>query len=172
MSSAPKKPVESRVPSPDEGGELVPDDARIRGRTLSRKQMTRELRRQMREVESDPEEQGLRRDLESMRPRYRSECVDGPRPCIFVSCKYHLYLDVNPRTGSVKLNFPDKELWELEQTCALDVADQGGITLEEVGEIMNLTRERVRQVETRGIQTLQSIVDDDIERLPEDGLDE
>jgi DNA-directed RNA polymerase sigma subunit (sigma70/sigma32) len=31
------------------------------------------------------------------------------------------------------------------------VADRGGITLEEVGAILNLTRERIRQVEVRGL---------------------
>ena len=131
--------------------------------------MTRELRRQQREG-TDPEELALRAELESMRPRTRSQCVDGPRPCFFVSCKYNLYLDVNPRTGSVKLNFPDKELWELEHTCALDVADKGGITLEEVGTIMNLTRERVRQVESRGIEGMR-VLTDDFDRGVEDGLD-
>jgi len=40
---------------------------------------------------------------------------------------------VNPSTGSIKLNFPDKEIWEMEETCALDVADRGGITLERWG---------------------------------------
>jgi len=39
-------------------------------------------------------------------------------------------------------------------TCALDVADRGGITLEEVGEILNLTRERIRQVEVGGLLQL------------------
>ena len=147
--------------------EASPD--RARGRTMSRKQMTREMRRQQREG-VDPEETSLRAELESMRPRTRAECVDGPRPCFFVSCKYNLYLDVNPRTGSVKLNFPDKELWELEHTCALDVADKGGITLEEVGSIMNLTRERVRQVESRGIEGMR-VLTDDFDRGAEDGLD-
>jgi hypothetical protein len=80
---------------------------------------------------------------------------------MFISCKHHLYLDVNPGTGSIKLNFPDKEVWELEETCALDVADRGGITLEEVGSIMNLTRERIRQVETRGLLKLRAIADDE-----------
>jgi hypothetical protein len=78
-----------------------------------------------------------------------------------VSCRYHLYLDVNPETGSVKLNFPDKEVWELEETCALDVAERGGVTLEEVGQIMNLTRERIRQVEVRGLQKLKDVQEED-----------
>jgi hypothetical protein len=62
--------------------------------------------------------------------------------------------DINPETGSIKINFPDLEPWELKHTCALDVAERGGITLEEVGEIMNLTRERIRQVEVRGLLKL------------------
>ena len=45
-------------------------------------------------------------------------------------------------------------MWELRETCALDVADKGGVTLEEVGTIMNLTRERIRQVEMRALQKL------------------
>jgi hypothetical protein len=89
------------------------------------------------------------------KPRTRAECKDMDRPCPFVSCKYHLYIDVHPVRGSIKLNFPDVEIWEMTETCALDVADRGGITLEEVGEIMNLTRERVRQVETAGLARLQ-----------------
>jgi hypothetical protein len=76
------------------------------------------------------------------------------RPCPWVACKHHLYLDINPETGSIKINFPDLEPWELKHTCALDVAERGGITLEEVGEIMNLTRERIRQVEVRGLLKL------------------
>ena len=53
----------------------------------------------------------------------RAECAEGPRPCPYVSCKHHLYLDVNPETGSIKLNFPDLEVDEMAETCSLDVAD-------------------------------------------------
>ena len=88
------------------------------------------------------------------RPKNRGECANVARPCPYVSCKYHLYIDVNPNTGSIKVNFPDREVWELERSCALDVAQEGGITLEEVGEILNLTRERIRQVEVRGLLKL------------------
>jgi hypothetical protein len=90
------------------------------------------------------------------RPRTRAECRDMPRPCPYVSCKHHLYLDVNPHTGSIKLNFPDLEPWELAHTCALDLADERARTLEEIGELTNLTRERVRQVEVRGLVALQA----------------
>jgi DNA-directed RNA polymerase sigma subunit (sigma70/sigma32) len=43
------------------------------------------------------------------------------------------------------------------ETCALDIAERGGITLEEVGEIMNLTRERIRQLEMSGLTKLSEI---------------
>lgn len=127
-------------------------DERRRSKTMSRKEMARDLRRRRQLGLIDPEEAELLSELNQTRPRTRADCVNSPRPCVFVSCKYNLYLDVNPETGSIKLNFPDKEIWELEYTCALDVAEKGGITLEEVGEIMNLTRERIRQVETRGLE--------------------
>lgn len=136
-------------------------EARRRSKTMSRKEMARDLRRRREQGLMDPEESGLLQDIEAQRPRWRADCVDGPRPCLYVSCKHHLYLDVNPQTGSVKLNFPDKEIWELEETCALDVADRGGITLEEVGAIMNLTRERIRQVESRGLYKLRVAASED-----------
>jgi hypothetical protein len=81
------------------------------------------------------------------RPRTRADCADGPRPCLLVSCKHHLYLDVSPRTGAIKLNYPDLEPDQMSESCVLDVADRGGATLERVAEIANLTRERVRQIE-------------------------
>lgn len=90
------------------------------------------------------------------KPKCREDCTDMERPCPFVSCKYHLYLDIHPVRGSIKVNFPDRDVWELTESCALDIADRGGITLEEVGVIMNLTRERVRQLETQGIAKLEN----------------
>lgn len=130
------------------------DSPRRRSKTMSRKEMARDLRRRRALGLVDPEEEELIREIESGRPRTRADCASAARPCMYISCKHHLYLDVNPSTGSIKVNFPDREIWELAETCALDVADRGGITLEEVGTIMNLTRERIRQVETRGLYKL------------------
>jgi hypothetical protein len=140
---------------------LPEESARRRSKTMSRKEMARDLRRRRLSGEIDPDEQDLLKLIDRQRPRTRADCMNGPRPCLFVSCKHNLYLDVNPETGSIKLNFPDKEIWELEYTCALDVAEKGGITLEEVGDIMNLTRERIRQVETRGLMKLREATDDE-----------
>lgn len=120
---------------------------RPRSKTIAMKRLTREeLRRGAL----------LYPPVEVPRPQFRHECAVEQRPCPWVACKHHLYLDVNPETGSIKINFPDLEPWELPETCALDVAERGGITLEEVGEIMNLTRERIRQVEVRGLQKIRA----------------
>src|SRR2546425_7106105 len=130
---------------------------RQRARTMSRKEMARQFRQQMAAGGVEPELQALMAEIEASRPKSRADCATGQRPCPYVSCKFNLYVDVNPRTGSVKMNFPDKELWELAETCALDVADRAGITLEEGGVIMNLTRERVGQLEVGGLAKLRVI---------------
>lgn len=120
---------------------------RPRSKTIAMKRLTREELR-LGALLNPP--------VDIPRPKTRAECMPlaQGRPCPWVACKHHLYLDVNPDTGSIKINFPDLEPWQLKQTCALDVADRNGITLEEVGEIMNLTRERIRQVEVRGLLKL------------------
>ena len=122
----------------------------IRARTISVKRMTK------RELEIG---RMLYPETDYYKPRTRAECVDGPRPCPYVSCQHHLYLDVSARTGAIKLNFPDLEVWEMNETCALDVADRGGTTLEDVGAIMNLTRERIRQVEVKALAKLEALRD-------------
>ncbi len=126
---------------------VTPSERRMRARTISIRRLSKAELEQGRA--QYPEEAYWRPDV-------RSACADVPRPCPYVSCKHHLYLDVHPERGSIKLNFPHLEVWELEESCALDVADRGGVTLEEVGNIMNLTRERVRQVETVGLARVRS----------------
>ncbi len=68
-------------------------------------------------------------------PQTRGDCLAGgpnaARPCRWITCQWYLpRMTLNPK-----------------HTCALDVADQGGVTLEEVGDLMGITRERIRQIE-------------------------
>lgn len=91
---------------------------------------------------------------EPNRPRVRGDCEMAQRPCPWVSCKHHLYLDVNQETGALRITFPDADVDELEETCALDVAAMDGATLDSVGKLVNLTRERIRQIEVRGLLKL------------------
>jgi hypothetical protein len=122
----------------------------VRARTISVKRMTK------RELEIG---RLLYPETDYWKPRTRADCKGGPRPCPYISCKHHLYVDVSPRTGAIKLNVPDLEVWELSESCALDIADHGGTTLEDVGAIMNLTRERIRQVEVKALAKLEALSD-------------
>ena len=81
-------------------------------------------------------------------PLTRGECVDGERPCPWAGCKHHLYLDVK-HNGAITLNFPHLCVSEIPESCSLDVADRGPVSLATVGRLMNLTRERVRQIEMK-----------------------
>lgn len=64
-------------------------------------------------------------------PKMRQDCLQGgpneARPCNRI-CRYRLEESAT-------------------ESCVLDMADKGGMTLEEVGEVMGITRERVRQIE-------------------------
>ncbi len=122
----------------------------VRARTISVKRMTK------RELEVG---RLLYPETDYYKPKTRSQCIDGPRPCPYVSCSHHLFLDISSKTGAIKMNFPDLDLWEMGESCALDVADRGGTTLEDVGAIMNLTRERIRQVEVRALAKLEALND-------------
>jgi hypothetical protein len=80
-----------------------------------------------------------------MPPKTRSECLEGPRPCPRLACRYHLWSEARPNAS--ERAFP-------RQSCALDVAQRGGLTLKQVGRILRLTRERVRQIEASALSKL------------------
>lgn len=104
------------------------------------------------------------------RPKTRADCPIE-RPCPFVGCRYHLFADVTP-SGNLKINFvgDDNAAWHNRQTCALDVAEASegeGLTLEEVGIALNLTRERVRQIEAAGLEKLKELLGHDFLGSPD-----
>jgi hypothetical protein len=88
-----------------------------------------------------------------------------------VSCRYHLISDIGEKyTGNrfverkscgpvALLESPDRIVEILEdmpQTCALDMADQGGLSLEEVSDALGVSRQRVSQLETAGKKSLKA----------------
>jgi len=86
-------------------------------------------------------------------PKTRAECVSGPRPCPWAQCRHHLdEFRVGHAQGRQR-PLPVLQPWR--ETCVLDVVDRrGDLTLEEVGAICGLTRERIRQIEAAALGKL------------------
>ena len=82
--------------------------------------------------------------IHDARPRTRGDCVDGARPCPWVGCRHHLYLEVTAH-GAISPNTA-RAPEEMEESCALDVADRGPHSMAEIGRLIGLSRERIRQV--------------------------
>lgn len=97
--------------------------------------------------EAPPRPSRRLRVVEEARPRTRGECEDGPRPCPWVSCRYHLAVDVT--ATQTKVIRPELPVEEMADTCALDVAVQHpeGLRQEDVAAILDLSIESIRQTE-------------------------
>lgn len=93
--------------------------------------------------------------LDADRPKTRGDCVDGPRPCPWVGCKHHNYLEVSPRNGTIRVNVPALE--DMADSCSLDVADEGPQILSRIGDIFRVTRERIRQQESELLGKLKGV---------------
>lgn len=87
------------------------------------------------------------------RPVQGLACNCRLRPCPWVLCRYHLATDPRP-SGWVRVNHDPRRLAEMPETCALDVAARGEHTLEAIGDLLGLTRERVRQVEAEALEQI------------------
>ena len=88
-----------------------------------------------------------------VRPKTRADCVNVPRPCPFVSCRYNLYLDISVNGRRIRINFkgePD----EMSVSCALDLAEDGPRGLIDVGRLIGTSKERARQVEEVAMEKL------------------
>lgn len=137
-----------------EASEIVPAK-RARKRTVS---VTRLSKREIAFARAEYGAEAAR--IAQEKPRTYAECeargLGLVRPCPYISCAHHLYLDVDERNGSITINFPDREPTEIPETCALGAASrhEGGLTLDQVASIVNLTRERIRQYEVRCVATL------------------
>ena len=79
-----------------------------------------------------------------LRPKTRADCKDSPRPCPWVGCRHHLYLELScsghPRE-------PDLEPWDLLESCALDVADRGEQGIPATAKALRVTGARVGQIQ-------------------------
>jgi hypothetical protein len=101
------------------------------------------------DAESYPE------DIE--RPITRADCPAGgsnaARPCPFVSCRHHLYLET-PTPYAVQLNYPTREPWELEKSCALDVAEGGELELTDIATLFDVSKQAISFIAVRATRKL------------------
>jgi len=150
-------------------GELPPvigeaySPASVERRSRARRtESLKDVRRHLRLV--DPESEPL---AGIDRPRTRGECVDGPRPCPWVSCRHSLYLEVNAK-GGLRYVYPEREPEDMpaEFSCSLDVADRGGVSRVELADLLRLTPERTRQLvdssigKLRGAKGIEALAED------------
>lgn len=81
----------------------------------------------------------------------RTKCISGPRPCPETGCDHHLWPDTEPRGryGSTI------KIVRRSESCSKDVAERGPASLVQIGRIFGISRERVRQIESRALVKLQ-----------------
>ena len=111
-----------------------------------------QVRKETKNIIDELNSYGIETDL----PQTRGECPSY-RPCPFISCRHHLYLDIRP-SGAIVFNFPEMEPSEMKDSCSLDVAEanHGGLPFSDVGSKLNLTRERVRQIQEGALCRIRS----------------
>lgn len=89
------------------------------------------------------------------RPRTRGDCDQVSRPCVHVSCEMNNYLAVSEASGALYIGaYSEPNEMPAGESCAMDVADRGEKTLDQIGKILHLTRERIRQIESRALKKM------------------
>jgi hypothetical protein len=91
-------------------------------------------------------------------PVTRGDCRNIPRPCPFIRCKWHVLWASKQGTaliGSAPEHIVVNWILDLdpEWSCVLDIADRGGVILDDIARVMGITKEYVRQIEGTGIHT-------------------
>lgn len=94
-------------------------------------------------------------DLTLERPRTRSDCDRVPRPCPFVGCIHNNFLDVQQDGRSLRLNFAEPSDMSSSSSCALDVAELAGRSVDEVARALNISHTRVVQLEARALAKIE-----------------
>lgn len=86
-------------------------------------------------------------------PGTYGECPPAGTPCPHIRCRHHTAIEVND-IGSLKINFPGWDIDELDETCTLRAADGGPHTIPDVGRVLNISEEWVRENEANAIRKI------------------
>lgn len=89
------------------------------------------------------------------KPSNYSECLSLglglTQPCPYRECRYHLVEGKRQRTYSGQLCRSTREADDGLETCALAVAQDGGLTGAEVGAMLGISRQRAEQIEATAL---------------------
>ena len=87
-------------------------------------------------------------EIEERRPLCRGECEHVPRPCPWIGCRHHMGItEYRPENGMIRIATDDPTTMDPAESCSLDLAERGGMTLQQVGDALGVTRERARQIQ-------------------------
>jgi len=120
------------------------------------------LRTMPREIAVDREEHGWLADAE-WEPGDCPRLHDDHRPCIHVGCRYHLHGEVSA-AGSLRITASWQAALESDEplddcgleTCVLDARSDDDRSLDRIGSVFGITRERVRQIEEHALARLRA----------------
>ena len=100
--------------------------------------------------------------IQEQQPPPREQCVGAARPCQWLNCRYHLWVNERRpgRRWEAREHLPGIER-STPETCALDVAEvaSDGLSRGSVGKLLGISNERVRQIEESALAKLGSVAD-------------
>jgi hypothetical protein len=76
-------------------------------------------------------------------------CRKLPGPCPHIVCRFNLTSERRDNRGAkpTEIHLP-----VVRESCVLEAAERGGMTLEEIASRLSITRERVRQIQLGALE--------------------